>query len=56
MKQNVFDWIIYILKKVIKILTLKSENKPLTPEELEKLVLTQKKLESYEKEKLSKRG
>nr|QJB20764.1 MAG: hypothetical protein [Microvirus sp.] len=50
------DWIIFILKKVIKILTLKSENKPLTPEELEKLVLSQKKLEEYEKEKLQKRG
>ena len=50
------DWIIFLLKKVIKILTLKSENEPLTPEELEKLVLTQKKLEEYEKEKLSKRG
>ena len=53
---KLIDWIIYLLKKVVRILTLKSENKPLTPEELEKLVLTQKKLEEYEKEKLSKRG
>ena len=50
------DWIIFLLKKVVKILTLKSENKPLTPEELEKLAFTNKQIEEYEKEKFQKRG
>lgn len=53
---KLIDWIIYILKKLVRILTLKSENKPLTPEELEKLAFTNKKIEEYEKKKFQKRG
>ena len=53
---KIIDWIIYILKKVVRILTLKSENKPLTPDEFEKLAFTNKKIEEYEKKKFQKRG